>query len=248
MVCPVSVKVYSLKNGEETGGSVDLNDNVFSIAYDNKFISMYFARMKSASYVPTNKTKNVSEVSGTGKKPFKQKHTGNARQGSMRSAQMRGGGIAFGPRGVCGFVKIPKCEAMLAKSMLLSKALAEGRLFVIDVADFNSCKTKNAKNILSKFNGKNVVILNDGSVNPNTAIQEDLKKLEGGLHWEANAGVDRKKFGFSPKQGSTMGSSTNYKPLSTDSYNNLTEIAKLGGDGIPDSPANADKGKSGSLQ
>lgn len=170
MVCPVSVKVYSLKNGEETGGSVDLNDNVFSIAYDNKFISMYFARMKSASYVPTNKTKNVSEVSGTGKKPFKQKHTGNARQGSMRSAQMRGGGVAFGPSGVYGFVKIPKCEAVLAKSMLLSKALAEGRLFVVDAADFNSCKTKNAKNVLSKFNGKNIVILNDGSVNPNSLL------------------------------------------------------------------------------
>lgn len=170
MVCPVSIKVYTLKTGEENGNSVELSDGVFSIAYDNKFMSMYFARMKSASYVPTNKTKNVSEVSGTGKKPFKQKHTGNARQGSMRSAQMRGGGIAFGPRGVCGFVKIPKCEAMLAKSMLLSKALAEGRLFVIDVADFNSCKTKNAKNILSKFNGKNVVILNDGNVNPNSLL------------------------------------------------------------------------------
>lgn len=170
MVCPVNVKVYTLKTGEETGSSIDLNNEVFAIAYDNKFMSMYFARMKSASYLPTNKTKNVSEVSGTGKKPFKQKHTGNARQGSMRSAQMRGGGIAFGPSGVCGFVKIPKCEAVLAKSMLLSKALAEGRLFVIDVADFNSCKTKNAKNILSKFNGKNVVILNDGSVNPNSLL------------------------------------------------------------------------------
>ena len=101
---------------------------------------------------------------------------------------------------------------------------------------------------LHRINYNNALPGLTGSVNPNTAIQEDLKKLEGGLHWEANAGVDRKKFGFSPKQGSTMGSSTNYKPLSTDSYNNLTEIAKLGGDGIPDSPANADKGKSGSLQ
>ena len=101
---------------------------------------------------------------------------------------------------------------------------------------------------LHRINYNNALPGLTGSVNPNTAIQEDLKKLEGGLHWEANAGVDRKSYGFSPKQGSTMGSSTNYKPLSTDSYNNLTEIAKLGGDGIPDSPANADKGKSGSLQ
>ena len=170
MVCPVNANIYTLKSGEETGSSIELNDDVFAIAYDNKFMSMYFARMKSASYVPTNKTKNVSEVSGTGKKPFKQKHTGNARQGSMRSAQMRGGGIALGPRGVCGFVKIPKCEAVLAKSMLLSKALAEGKLFVIEVADFNSCKTKNAKKVLSKFGGNNFVILNDGNVNPNSLL------------------------------------------------------------------------------
>ena len=170
MVCPVNAKIYTLKTGEETGNSINLNDDVFAIAYDNNFMSMYFTRMKSASYVPTNKTKNVSEVSGTGKKPFKQKHTGNARQGSMRSAQMRGGGVAFGPRGVGSFVKIPKCEAVLAKLMLLSKALAEGRLFVIEVADFNSCKTKNAKNILSKFGGNNVVILNDGNVNPNSLL------------------------------------------------------------------------------
>lgn len=101
---------------------------------------------------------------------------------------------------------------------------------------------------LHRINYNNALPGLTGSVNPNTAIQEDLKKLEGGLHWEANAGVDRKPYGFSPKEGSTMGSSTNYKPLSTASYSNLTEIAKLGGDGIPDSPANADKGKSGSLQ
>ncbi|MBQ7552474.1 MAG: 50S ribosomal protein L4 [Rickettsiales bacterium] len=173
----MNANIYTLKSGEETGSSIELNDDVFAIAYDNKFMSMYFARMKSASYVPTNKTKNVSEVSGTGKKPFKQKHTGNARQGSMRSAQMRGGGIAFGPRGVCGFVKIPKCEAVLAKSMLLSKALAEGKLFVIEVADFNSCKTKNAKNVLSKFGGNNFVILNDGNVNPNSLLA--VRNIEG---------------------------------------------------------------------
>lgn len=101
---------------------------------------------------------------------------------------------------------------------------------------------------LHRINYNNALPGLAGSVNPNTAIQEDLKKLEGGLHWEANAGVDRKSYGFSPKEGSTMGSSTNFKPLSTDSYSNLTEIAKLGGDGIQDSPANAEKDKLGSLQ
>ena len=170
MVWCVKVKVFSLENGSELNKEVDLREEVFGLPYDNKFMSMYFARMKSASYVPTNKTKNISEVSGTTKKPFKQKHTGNARQGSMRSAQMRGGGIAFGPRAMQGFVKIPKGEAILAKSMLLSNAFANGFGFVIDKAHFSSCRTKEAKKILSKFSPKSVVIIHNGGVDANSLL------------------------------------------------------------------------------
>lgn len=177
MVWCVKVKVFSLENGSELNSEVDLRDDVFGLPYDNKFMSMYFARMKSASYVPTNKTKNISEVSGTTKKPFKQKHTGNARQGSMRSAQMRGGGIAFGPRAMQGFVKIPKGEAILAKSMLLSNAFANGCGFVIDKAHFNSCRTKEAKKILSKFSPKSVVIIHNGGVDANSLLA--VRNLQG---------------------------------------------------------------------
>ncbi|MBR1428628.1 MAG: 50S ribosomal protein L4 [Rickettsiales bacterium] len=173
----MKVKVFSLENGSELNSEVDLRDDVFGLPYDNKFMSMYFARMKSASYVPTNKTKNISEVSGTTKKPFKQKHTGNARQGSMRSAQMRGGGIAFGPRAMQGFVKIPKGEAILAKSMLLSNAFANGCGFVIDKAHFNSCRTKEAKKILSKFSPKSVVIIHNGGVDANSLLA--VRNLQG---------------------------------------------------------------------
>ena len=177
MVWCVKVKVFSLENGSELNSEADLRDDVFGLPYDNKFMSMYFARMKSASYVPTNKTKNISEVSGTTKKPFKQKHTGNARQGSMRSAQMRGGGIAFGPRAMQGFVKIPKGEAILAKSMLLSNAFANGCGFVIDKAHFNSCRTKEAKKILSKFSPKSVVIIHNGGVDANSLLA--VRNLQG---------------------------------------------------------------------
>lgn len=177
MVWCVKVKVFSLENGSELNSEADLRDDVFGLPYDNKFMSMYFARMKSASYVPTNKTKNISEVSGTTKKPFKQKHTGNARQGSMRSAQMRGGGIAFGPRAMQGFIKIPKGEAILAKSMLLSNAFANGRGFVIDKAHFNSCRTKEAKKILSKFSPKSVVIIHNGGVDANSLLA--VRNLQG---------------------------------------------------------------------
>ena len=170
MVCLVKVKVYSLESGKATEEEIELNKNVFSIPFDNKFISMYFSRMKDAWFTPTNKTKNISEISGSTKKPFKQKHTGNARQGSTRSAQMRGGAIAFGPRGVKGFVKIPKGEAILAKSMLLSKALSDGKLFVVNKANLSSNKTKNAVKVLSNFADNSVIIINDGSVNANSLL------------------------------------------------------------------------------
>ena len=100
---------------------------------------------------------------------------------------------------------------------------------------------------LHRINYSNALPGLTGSVNPNTAIQEDLKGLEGGLHWEANAGGnDRAKYGFDAK--GTMGSADNFKPLSTAAASNLTEITKTGSAGIVDSPANAEKGKAGSLQ
>jgi len=166
----VKVKVYSLESGKALDEEVDLQEQVFAIPYDNEFISMYFARMKKAGYTPTNKTKNISEISGTTKKPYKQKHTGNARQGSTRSAQMRGGGVAFGPRGMKANIKIPKGEAVLAKAMLLSKALEEKKLFVIQKAQFNSLKTSNAKKILSNFADKNIIIINAGDVDSNSLL------------------------------------------------------------------------------
>ena len=170
MVVLVKAEIFTLKDGSKTGEEIELHDSIFSVPYDSNFMSMYFARMKKANYVPTNKTKNISEISGTTKKPFKQKHTGNARQGSMRSAQMRGGGIAFGPRAVKRFVKIPKGETFLAKAMLFSKFLKDNKFFVVDDANFSSNKTKNAKSILSNFTDKTAVIINCGNTNVNSLL------------------------------------------------------------------------------
>ena len=162
MVWFVKVKVYSLENADVIQDrEVELNDDIFNIAYDNKFMSMYFNRMKAYWYEPTNKTKNISEISGTTKKPFKQKHTGNARQGSCRSAQMRGGAIAFGPRGVKGNIKIPKSEASLAKMMLLSEAVRKNAFYAVDKVKFSSLKTKNAVSILSKFADNKIVLVGE---------------------------------------------------------------------------------------
>ena len=169
----MKVKVYSLENADVIPDSeVELNKDIFDIAYDSKFMSMYFNRMKAYWYEPTNKTKNISEISGTTKKPFKQKHTGNARQGSCRSAQMRGGAIAFGPRGIKGSIKIPKSEANLAKMMLLSEAVRKKAFYAVDKVKFGSLKTKNAVSVLSKFADNKVILIgNDVGSNSLLAVR-----------------------------------------------------------------------------
>ena len=99
---------------------------------------------------------------------------------------------------------------------------------------------------LHRINYNNALPGLAGSVNPNTAIQEDLKGLEGGLHWEANAGGNRSSYGFDAK--GEMGSADNFKPLSTAAEAQQDAIRIGNTDVIPSSPANVDKGKSGSLQ
>ncbi len=181
MVSFVEVDIYSLSGGKSLGEKITLSNAVFGVPYDVRFMSMYFSRMKSAWFTPTNKTKNVSEVSGTTKKPFKQKHTGNARQGTCRAAQMRGGGVAFGPRAVKADVKIPKGEAILARCMLLSEAVRNNNLFVVKTTQFSSLRTKESKEKLSSFSKRddNIVIINDGSVNANSLLSvRNLKNVK----------------------------------------------------------------------
>ena len=182
MVLFVEVNVYSLESGKLLDEKIALKDTVFGVSYDARFMSMHFSRMKKAWFNPTNKTKNVSEVSGTTKKPYKQKHTGNARQGTCRAAQMRGGGIAFGPRAIKANIKIPKSEAILAKLMLLSQAIKNNSLFVIKNAQFASLQTKEAKKILSNFStdiSNNIIIINDGKVGVNSLLAiRNLKNVK----------------------------------------------------------------------
>jgi large subunit ribosomal protein L4 len=167
----VEINIYTLENKSDTGLKIELPGEVFSLTLDHNFISMHFQRMKAANYIPTNKTKNVSEVSGTTRKPYKQKHTGNARQGSLRSAQFVGGGVAFGPRAVKAFIKLPKAEVCLAKSMLIAEAYRQSSLFVVDNINFSSHKTSLASKVLNTYSkAKNIVIIHHKNVAPNSLL------------------------------------------------------------------------------
>jgi large subunit ribosomal protein L4 len=117
------------------------------------FMSNYLYRTKKVSFVKTASTKGISDISGTTKKPYKQKGTGNARQGSLRSPQFRGGANIFGPLPITANYKINKKEVKLAKRILLAQLIESSLLKVVDnlsgvskTKDFISLKEKIAPN------------------------------------------------------------------------------------------------------
>lgn len=163
----MEVNVINFK--KEIKSKVSLDPLIFDVDYDNNFMSIYATKMKKKSFIKTSKTKNRSEVSGTTKKPHKQKHTGRARLGSLKSAQCIGGGIVFGPRGLTRHIKLPKKEAALAKKMVLSLSLKNNKLFVIENEALEGYSTKKANQIFSLF-GKSVLVIHSENVSDTTLL------------------------------------------------------------------------------
>ena len=147
---------------------VELNKNVFgvkpneSVVYDA--IQVYMSNCRQA----TAKTKKRDEVSGGGRKPWRQKGTGRARQGSTRSPQWRGGGVVFGPTGVQNFeIKQNKKEARLALKSVLSEKVANKDLIVVNEIKYEKPQTKQAAEMLKTLNAKNktLFVVSEDSVN-----------------------------------------------------------------------------------
>ena len=136
------------------------------------FISNYLYRTKKISFVKTASTKGISEIKGTTKKPFKQKGTGNARQGSLRSPQFRGGANIFGPIPVTAKYKINKKEKLLAKKILISQLIENSLIKVVESLDCSS-KTKDFikyKNQLTSNAEKIIFISNGGKQGNNSYL------------------------------------------------------------------------------
>ena len=132
-------------------GSIDLNDNVFGVEVNTQAIFDAVLRQQSSLRQGTHKAKTKAEVSGGGKKPFRQKGTGRARQGSSRAIQYRGGGVAFGPVVRDHTFKLNRKVRRLAlKSALTLKAKNEN-LFVLDSIKLDAIKTKDFAKVLDAF-------------------------------------------------------------------------------------------------
>ena len=136
----MKVKVVTLEN--KAAGEIELNDSVFGVEIRKDILHRMVQYQRAKAQTGNHKTKTISEISGTTKKPFKQKGSGNARQGSLRSAQMRGGATIFGPVVRSHAIDLPKKVRKLAMKIALSSKQASGSLFVIEGTDLKEAKTK----------------------------------------------------------------------------------------------------------
>ena len=127
---------------------IELNEAVFGVEYNQQCVFDAIMVARSNSRQATAKTKKRDEVSGGGKKPFRQKGTGRARQGSSRAPQMVGGGVVFGPTGIQNFkIKQNRKAARLALKSVLSEKVNNG-LVVVDEFNFETAKTKEFVKVL----------------------------------------------------------------------------------------------------
>ena len=158
-------QVLNLK-GEKVN-DVKLNDAVFKVESNEVVVAKALKLQLASLRQGTHKTKTRAEVSGGGRKPYKQKGTGNARQGSIRAPHYRHGGVAFGVTPRSYTFKMNKKERVLALRSVLSMKAKENNIKVIDSLTVESLKTKDLKNMLSNLglNGKTLFITSNDAEN-----------------------------------------------------------------------------------
>jgi large subunit ribosomal protein L4 len=157
------VKVFNLKKQEV--GEIDLPDSVFGVKVSTAIIHQAVVTQLAGRRRGTASTKTKSEVRGGGKKPFRQKGTGNARQGSSRSPLMPGGGEAHGPKPRSYFKTFPKKMAQAAMRSALSDKLGSERLLIIDDFKFGKPKTKEVASVLGTFGLKKALLVDSENKN-----------------------------------------------------------------------------------
>ena len=146
---------------------VDLNKSIFGIDYREDIISRMIRYQLAKRRSGNHKTKGISEISGSTKKPFKQKGTGSARQGSRRSPQMRGGAVIFGPQVRSHAHKLPKKIRTLALKIALSKKLKDGKLKIIDAFKIPKAKTSLFKSKLLNFKINSALFVDGKDIDKN---------------------------------------------------------------------------------
>ena len=159
-----NVSVYNME-GKEVG-KIDLSDAVFGVEVNEHLVHMAVVAQLANKRQGTQKAKTRSEVSGGGRKPWRQKGTGHARQGSTRSPQWTGGGVVFAPTPRDYTIKLNKKEKQAALKSALTSKVQDGNLIVVDELKFDEIKTKAFKTVMNNLQVENgLVVLADNDAN-----------------------------------------------------------------------------------
>ena len=159
-----NVSVYNIE-GKEVG-TMELNDAVFGVEVNEHLVHMAVVAQLANKRQGTQKAKTRAEVAGGGKKPWRQKGTGHARQGSTRSPQWTGGGVVFAPTPRDYTIRLNKKEKRMALKSALTSRLQENKLVVLEELKFDAIKTKAMKNVLDSMDVKKaLVVIKDNDQN-----------------------------------------------------------------------------------
>ena len=158
------VAVYNMEG--KAVGSMDLKDAVFGVEVNEHLVHMAVLQQLANNRQGTQKAKTRSEVRGGGRKPWRQKGTGHARQGSIRALQWKGGGVVFAPVPRDYSFKLNKKEKRAALKSVLTSRVQENKFIVVDELKMDEIKTKTFKGVLDNLNAeKALVVLNDMDAN-----------------------------------------------------------------------------------
>ena len=153
------VSVYNME-GKEVG-NMDLNDAVFGVEINEHLVHMPVVQQLANNRQGTQKAKTRSEVSGGGRKPWRQKGTGHARQGSTRAPQWTGGGVVFAPVPRDYSFKMNKKERRIALKSALTTRVQENKLVVLDELKLDAIKTKDMQNVLNNLKVEKAMVVTD---------------------------------------------------------------------------------------
>ena len=159
-----NVSVYNME-GKQID-TIELNDEVFGVEVNDHLVHMAVVQQLANNRQGTQKAKTRSEVSGGGRKPWRQKGTGHARQGSIRAPQWTGGGVVFAPVPRDYSFKLNKKEKRAALKSALTDKVANAKLIVVDELKFEEIKTKNFAQVMKNLDVNNgLVVVNENDVN-----------------------------------------------------------------------------------
>ena len=154
-----NVSVYNMEGNEV--GTLELNDAVFGVEVNEHLVHMAVVRQLANKRQGTQKAKTRSKVSGGGRKPWRQKGTGHARQGSTRAPQWTGGGVVFAPVPRDYSFKMNKKERRIALKSALTTRVQENKLVVLDELKLDAIKTKDMQNVLNNLKVEKAMVVTD---------------------------------------------------------------------------------------